>query len=49
MARKERIDLRVYEDEKEEMEELARSSGLTLSELIRQAVQHYKRILKRIS
>lgn len=49
MARKERIDLRVYEDEKAEMEELASKAGISLSELIRQAVQHYKRILERLS
>lgn len=48
MPRKERIDLRVYEEEKTEMEELAKRHGLSISELIRQAVQHYRRILERI-
>lgn len=48
MPRRERVDLRVYEDEKARWEEASAKHQIKLSELIRQAVERYLKFLDRL-
>lgn len=48
MARRARIDLRVYEDEKNRWDDAAERHQLKLSEMIRQAVERYIKFLERL-